>query len=405
MSYKQYFCSQLKRIQKLALPTLAVFAVILAVVLMLASAFIKRTDEDKKATIKIGVVGENDTPIISGILGVLEKYDDIGYTLEFVFLDEDEAKTALRLEDISAYCVIPEGFEDALSYDEECEAIRFYSNGQGSGINSLFLQELVKMLSDVLSDINSGVYGLKDAFIKLQGDYDPDVINALFLEYIDYFLNRTELVNAGNVGVADGMDTVSFYICSFSLFLIFIFALCASLYFINRNEEFGILLISSGVSEKIQVLLEYAAFCVYAVFLTLVILAVFASVNLTGIVQIPISTELTVNLFVSALMILAFEFMMYELIEDTICKMLVQFVMYLFMTFVSGYFYPSMFLPKAVRILGEVLPTGVCLKSMTSAYTDNSSILWVCLCVLYMIIFLSVSILFRTHKIKRKLHS
>jgi ABC-type uncharacterized transport system permease subunit len=97
----------------------------------------------------------------------------------------------------------------------------------------------------------------------------------------------------------------------------------------------------------------------------------------------------------------AMQFLFYELAQGLVNGILLQFIGSVSMAYLSGFFYPERFFPDTLKRIGEILPTGVALQ-----YTDQSmldtiapgNILGV---LLYLVLFLSLSVLVRKHRIQR----
>lgn len=402
MSFSKYLVTQLKRIKKLFLPTLGFFAIFAFILGIGALSYVKRIDENNKKVITIGVVGENDTPIISGLLGVLEKFDDIGYTMKFPSMTKEEADEAFLNENLSAYCIIPDGFEEALMYDRPHENIVFVKREGAYGLDDIYFSDMLPKISEVISDVNSGVYGFKDAFEEITGSYDSNVVNDLFLKYIDHFLDRSELVEIKDLTKENSIGEMGTLILGLSLVFVFLFALTASPYFIDQKIDFLIIVRSKGLNSAKEILAEYIAFLVYAIFLTALISFLVYAVGLIGIIRVYLTSGFVFTLFLICLMIFALQFFMYEILNGTIAKILAQFLVYIFMTYVSGYFYPAKYFPKVVREMGRLLPSGVALDSYKNAFINKLELMDFVGVISYMVIFLVLTIVVRDIKLKKE---
>lgn len=402
MTFEKYFLAQLKRIKKQFLLTLGFFGILAIILIIGAAGFLKRSDEKNKLVISIGVVGENDTPIISGLLEVLEKFDDIGYTLNFTSMTKEEAEEAFMNEKLSAYCIIPEGFEEALSYDLPNDTIKFIKREGSYGLDDLYFSDLLPKVSDLVGDVNSAVYGFKDAYEDIKGTYDPKDVNDLFLEYVDHFLSRSELVDIEDLTKENSIGETGTLILGISLVFVFLFALTASPFFIDRKTDFLVVAKSNGLGEEKQVLAEFLAFGVYAVFLTVFVTLLIKTAGLLNLIMVNISFSLVMVLFIICLMIFSMQFFLYELLNGTIAKILGQFFIYIFMTYVSGYFYPAKYFPSSIKRLGEILPSGVSLKAYTAAFCEKIDFKNTGFVILYSVAFLLLTVLIRRTKLKKE---
>ena len=166
---------------------------------------------------------------------------------------------------------------------------------------------------------------------------------------------------------------------------------------------------SKGVGPFGQVLGEYLAyFCL--TFVCLLEILLLLSIILEGdYLQIPEwktkGAEPLVGFFIKiipmAAMLTALQFLLYESVTGIVSSILLQFICGISMGYVSGYFYPTSFFPDTIQEIGKFLPTGVALCYTNESLTGNASCIQVLWVLLYLAIFLWLSVLVRKYKIQR----
>ena len=110
--------------------------------------------------------------------------------------------------------------------------------------------------------------------------------------------------------------------------------------------------------------------------------------------------NVSLHLIPVCIMFSALGFMIFEILIGVINKILVAFMLYIGMGYVSGYFYPKTFFPAVVQAVGEHLPSGVAFSYMADVLTREDIGMHLLIMAGYTVIFLAVATLVRQQKIR-----
>ena len=107
-----------------------------------------------------------------------------------------------------------------------------------------------------------------------------------------------------------------------------------------------------------------------------------------------------IKLIPVCIMFSALGFMIFEILIGVINKILVAFMLYIGMGYVSGYFYPKTFFPGVVQRIGEIIPSGVAFRYIGQILTRGHAPLLALSLFAYSLIFLVVATALRQQKIR-----
>ena len=100
------------------------------------------------------------------------------------------------------------------------------------------------------------------------------------------------------------------------------------------------------------------------------------------------------------IMFSALGFMIFEILIGVINKILVAFMLYIGMGYVSGYFYPKTFFPAVVQRIGDILPSGVAFSYMGEVLKRGHYGMFELEMIGYAVLFLVVTTILRQQKIR-----
>ena len=405
---KSYFCLQIKRVVRF-LPIILVVFLLLSVLSAIIFSAMLKADENKedKQKLAIGIVGDTEDTFLGIGISALEKFDTSRFAIEFVELDEDKAKSSLQRGEISAYAVIPDDFVNSLVYGE-IKKIKYYTNDDSAGISAVFEKEVTKVISDMLIQSQKGIYGLDKAMEDNGAGYKAgEKMNELCLEYIELIINRTSMGKNEFIGVSDNVSMPGYFLCSVSTLFIFLFGIaCVSLY-VKRDISLNRILFAKGQGGYRQVICEYFAYflLVYIVVaVTSICVAVFGGLK-PVIPELEYMDFFQVLLLIARLipviaMISALHFLLFEISRDIVSGVLIQFVVSVSLTYISGCFYPIYFFPEVVQKISLFLPGGISRSYLAGCIANKPMNTGFVLVLLYFIMFLGVTILVRNRRIK-----
>jgi ABC-2 type transport system permease protein len=165
---------------------------------------------------------------------------------------------------------------------------------------------------------------------------------------------------------------------------------------------------SKGVTAPYQIVAEYIPFLTINVLCTAVTLWVIFTVMHYGIFTMEEFEGSYISDYVSfgiglipvCIMFSALGFMIFEILIGVINKILVAFMLYIGMGYVSGYFYPKTFFPGVVQRIGECIPSGVAFRYIGQILTKGHVGVLTLIMLAYTVVFLAIATLLRQQKIR-----
>ena len=412
VKFKDYLLIQYKRIFKL-LP--GIIAMILVVAFLLSAAgyalIYSDTYASEQQRYKLGVVGDTDDEMISLGIYMVGTLDESRYMIELVEYDDEEAaKHALRNADISAYIVITEEFSNALDAMTNDAKLKYYATSGQKGISNVMMDEISSIATHIIIYSETGILTLRQ-LMKEEGfdkNYRSEKINDLFMRYISALIVRTNVTEITELGLSEGLSTPAYYFIGILLFFMLLLSFCAISFFLGQKDARIRFMKSKGIGATWQVLGEYIPFltinliCLAVIFGIMIAAVKFGVLDFieTDIDLIDQLTDVAGTIVPVSIMFSALGFLIFEILIGVINKILVAFMLYIGMGYVSGYFYPKTFFPELVQKIGEFIPSGVAFSYMGSTFTDGNTGIYLAMIWLYTALFLGAAIIVRQQKIK-----
>lgn len=401
-----YFGLQLKRAARL-LPRMLAVTLLLAVLSAMSALILTRLNEDdaSQKRLRIGVAGDSGEEILSQALELLQSVDSSRFSVGFERMEEAEGRRLLAKGELNGLVLFPDGFAQALWYGEH-RPVTYLTRAAGSDVGSLMTRELVASISSLILETENAVYGAQALVREALPDQDPyRAGDRLVTRYASAILDRQRLYTVELPDAGNALSLAGYYLCGLSLVFVLLWSVSCSPFFSRRSRELGQVLSAEGFGAAGQVFCEFIAFfllllCAMAVagLLTFLLLGRFG-------VAIPelqrgegSALSLLPALLPPALMLCAFQFLLYELSGSAVSGILLQFLSAVVQGYLSGCFYPSSFFPEGLRRLGALLPAGVgmdYLRAELLSLPENSArvFVWV-----YLLMFLLLSLLLRRRR-------
>lgn len=369
--FKNYIRIQMKRVLR-ALPAILIPTILIAGIVALFFLTIRGIDEDAadKKKVEIALVGDLSDPYLKLSIYALEHLDPIHYTVKFLPMSEKEAVQKLDRGQITAYAVIPEGLVESVMRGEN-KKITYVTAGGSAEMVSILIRELMESMSTILVETQNSVYGMQ-RFLREYGMEDQlqQATEEFDLRYVNLFLDRAEVCEVQEVGLANELSLQGYYVCGMLLLFLMLWGIACSPLFAKEDLTFQKFLLARGQKLWIQVAGEYAAY------LTLMAVSVFIiAVILTAglyFTELPVpewekgGSGRLLFLVVQAIPVMAllsaFQLFLFELVSGIVNGVLVQFLSAVCMGYLSGCFYPVSFLPEGMQRISAFLPSGMSLK-------------------------------------------
>ncbi len=412
VKFRDYLIIQYKRIFKL-LPGIVAMILVVAALLGAAGVALMYSDayNEEQQRYKLGVVGDTDDEMISLGVYMIGTLDESRYMIELVeFDDEEAAKDAMRSADISAYIVITEEFSDALNAMTNDSKLKYYATSGQKGISNVMMDEIAAIATNIIVYSETGICTLRE--IMKQEGFDKatrhENIDDLFMIYLAALMIRTNVAEITELGLSDGLSTPAYYFAGILSFFMLLLSFCAISFFLGQKNAQYKFMGSKGVTARYQIVAEYIPFLTINVLCTAVTLGVMFVVMQMGIFDIQEIAGNTIRNFLNfgiklipvCIMFSALGFMIFEILIGVINKILVAFMLYIGMGYVSGYFYPKTFFPELVQKIGEIIPSGVAFGYMGEVLKRGHEEKYLLAMFGYTIAFLIVSMVLRHQKMK-----
>ncbi|MBE5883062.1 MAG: ABC transporter permease [Lachnospiraceae bacterium] len=406
----KYLILQCKRILH-AVPAVLVISLLLAVVVGLLGAGMisKDASDEKMLKLEVGIVGDvSDSYLGFGIMAI-RQLDSVRFAVNFEEMSRQEAEAALVSGDIDAFCVIPDGFVDSIVSGDNMQITCYSSNGQ-LGLGTMVLQEILQAVSEMVVQSQGAIYSMQT--ICREHGLDNilwEATDELNLEYISFIINRDQIYDLKLLGISDQLSMVGYYICGIAVLFFLIWGVNGCPLFVRRDMSLAKLLAANGRGAISQVLCEYIAYLLLMTisFLGLVVLAggICEGLDLSfdewKRIDFEVVLSFAIRLLPAAAMLTAMALLGHELVSNAISGMLLQFLGAMVMGYLSGCLYPRTFLPEAMQILGEMLPSGVALTYASGCMREVYQVGNI-LCMLgYTCVFIVLTIALRYRKLLR----
>lgn len=382
------------------LPGIILMIALVAILLSAALFALLNSDSYKSEQMryKLGLVGSTDNELIDLGVHLLETEDDMQYVLELVqYEDEAEAKAALRSADISAYIVITDEFADAVDAMTNDAKLTYYATSGQKGISNVMMDEIALVATNIIVPSEKGICTLRD--IMAQEGYEKAdtymAVYEIFMAYVNTMMLRGEISTVTELGISAGLTTSQYYFVSLLLFFLLLMTMCFVAYFIGINHAQHKFFSSKGITALQQVLGEYIPFLTVNIIVALLMAGLAKLTGLGDFIGVDIESGFVLRIVVIEALFTGLAFLLYEILEGIINKVLVTFLLYIAGAYASGYFYPRSILPEMMQQLGQWLPTGLAFDFLGSVVTGESGAFAMALMLIYVVIFVGASVLIR----------
>ncbi|MBR3593138.1 MAG: ABC transporter permease [Clostridia bacterium] len=409
-SFGRYLLAQSKRTVKL-FPAILSFTLVLvlAVSILLFGLFGNHSSKEANMRVRIGIVGNLKNSYLDIGVAALKSMDTSRYYIEFIELDESEARKRLSTGDIKGYVNIPEGFVDSVADGGDMKMTYVMGNSPAV-LGTLVMQEIVDIIGDILVDAQCATYGYTDLLYKadLTRNVRHKLMTTLTIEYVDTVLSREQWYDIHELGFSSGLSFEGYYTCSFLVLMFLLWGTVCINLLVKRTLSLQRVLYSRRSGAVAQTLAEYIPFFgVLAVELTLLLVG--AGIAFRGhrlpdflpeIGGIFGFLKIAVLLLPAVLLISALQYMLYSLTKNVISAVLLQILSMIALSYMAGLFYPLYSLPQALQTIAPYLPTGAAFNYISGVLTGSASISSAGGTLLYAVVFLALAAFIRSVRLR-----
>lgn len=380
------------------------------IVILVSAMFSANSSADEKKKVQVAIVGDVTDSYLGIGVTAIQNFDSSQYYVDFITMDKPEAVEKLRKQELLGYIEIPDGLVDSIISGEN-EHITYMAANSPSTIGPVLMNEVVQMISDLVTEAQNGIYGYMD-LVKEYGVAKKaryEAADKMSLKYADLILGRNELYTVEEYGVGEGLSFENYYIAAFLVLIILLWGMtCASL-LVKSDLALSRTLKSAGHNTLSMVFGEYLPyFVMMCVNMMLVFVGGYFLAKTTDI-QHELLNDLSswsaglkmlASIIPAIALITAMQFFVYELAANIITAVLLQLLVVVSMSYVSGFFFPLYSLPQSMQNLAKYLPTHKAFNCIGDAlfHTPNMSnnmIVWG-----YFALFILSAALIRQYKMR-----
>ncbi|MBE5937321.1 MAG: ABC transporter permease [Lachnospiraceae bacterium] len=376
-----YMVTNVRRMVKLCPAIIIGLSILCFSVLIGAKVFLGNSIEESRKKLVIGAVGDVKNDFFESGLTALCNLDATRFIIEIVSLDIEEAESLIREGKLTSYMVIPEGFVNSVMYGDNDKVITYVCGEGDKGLTSIIMEEIVETFSNYITYSQSAIY----ASSKLKKDNgmgslsDKELLD-INTRYINLVLGREKTCELELIGVGNELSTVGYYFCGLLVVVFMLFGISCNLYYNRRSKQIQRLLYSKGHGFLRQIIDEYVPVLLINLVAALIIwfvLSVLVNEGSINIFQLEMNPIRSFWLFLPKMipviiLISIMQLLIYEITQNMVSSILLQFIVSISMAYVSGCFYPKQFFPEVLQFVGDMMPAGVCINYMSSCITGNS---------------------------------
>lgn len=405
--FRIYLLAQMKRVKK-ALPAVLIMTLLLTGCIALISKvmLIADSSSEKKQKVQIGLVGDISGSYLGFGISALQHLDSSRFAIEFIEMEEEEARDRLNHGTLSAFVIVPEGFVEAAVRGENMP-LTYVSTSGSLRLGSMIMNELVNTISSLLTESQNAIYGMQNYLVNNgMSDIYWQATDELYLRFLDFILGRTTVYELELTGLSGNLSMIGYYLCGFTVLFLLLWGIAGSPLYIKKDHALPALLSSKGQNTLSQMAGEFVAyFVLMATSFLLVIVLVAIAMGLTGFTLpeweregIGILFGFYVKMLPVAAVICAMQLLLFELTSDMVSGILLQFLCALSLGYLSGCFYPISFFPESIQIVQPLLPTGVAVNYGGNLLMEESTAIEMVLLLGYLVLFLVLATAVRKRK-------
>lgn len=350
---RKYFIIQLKRLLRILPPILVVAAILFGCLAVVYDAILSMDDEEGEITkFKVGIVGTAGDTYLQMGLAAAESFDSSRYTIEFVEMEEADAEIAMRRGQLSAFIVIPDGFLDAAMYGEFM-TMKYVCAAGALGLVSMIKDELTQVIEVMLLEAQKGIYGSGDA-LDAYGLNGGKIVGEISLEYVEFIFARNKMYKVTEMKMFEGLGMAGYMLSGLCVVLFLLVCLTFAPVMIRADQSLARMLAAQRKPAVCQSLCDFGVYMLGLLGITAVIL-VYVITNAEAAVKWNMVAQCLPAVFALG----AMSFFLYEISNDLVSGVLLQFFTTLSLCFVSGCMYPITFFPESVQNISKFLPTGL----------------------------------------------
>lgn len=401
-----YLIVQYKRMTKLFPAAMAAAAILVCCLGLLAAVLLQvNAGQEKKQMVEIGLVGSTEGSYMGFGIQALQSLDSSRFAIAFPEMESEEAaEKALGQGRLSAYVLIPDGFVDALVWGSNTQ-VTYVTSAGAAGIGSMVMNELVEVISDLITESQNAIYGVQRVMREQGGQDISESADRLYLRFLDLILGRELIYDLEFTGVSGGLSVLEYYFCGTTLLFLLFWGIGVMPFLTRRDTAMSRMLCVRGLRAGKQVLAEYLAYALLQAgsFYGVAVLlgAVAGLVDLAAVEEMIMAggPVMLLGILPVVMLFAAMQLCICEWIPDPVAGIPVQFLVIVCLGYLSGCFYPITFFPDRVQQLAPFLPTGAAMGYCGKLLMGRPVLVELSVMGVYGVGFLLASVLRRRHRL------
>ncbi|NLZ81108.1 MAG: ABC transporter permease [Clostridiales bacterium] len=312
--------------------------------------------------INIAIVVPEENILNQTAFSMLLNMDSIKEACDFKIMDEDLAFEKLDKKEVYAVILIPEQFVENILDGQNTPAHIILQ--KDSGIEAMIFKLFADSGATILSSAQSGIYAVTDLLLSYDMKENiPEMEDELNNNYLTHAINRNIYFTSTMVSATGDLSILQYYLSSGLV----LFGLLSgiSCYNILKKESasLNLLLKIRGIPYAWLVLCKLLSVSLLYFFIIQIGLLV-SGYSFTFYKALLI--------FLLILSIVSLILYIFQISDHGFTGIMILFILSVSMTFISGGFIPSAFLPEQIRSLSEFLPTTFWIRQVGYLMNTNT---------------------------------
>ncbi|MDE6568693.1 MAG: ABC transporter permease [Lachnospiraceae bacterium] len=332
-------------------------------------------EQQKQSVIQIGITADPEEPYLDWMIQTIESMKDLERSCHFEFVSETEGMKRLQAGDYTALFLIPPDYIRSLIAGEEAILRIRFCQGQAT-IADFLVKELGNAASQIMLDTQAGIYAMQDIYRENHWENMSKDELSLNIRYLQKVLNRREIYAYEEIPVTGTTaDRTHYFAVAILCFLTALGFTCTAV--LHREPHVFVKKLElCGLRDWQQLLAKETAMilCFSGIYLFLSLLLTALSTRISGFHSLlhqntdsSLHSMLLTGGKLLAIMpvlfvICAYILWIYEICPNNMSSILLLFVSFIGLSYLSGYFYPLSYLPDSIRQISAYLPTSVILN-------------------------------------------
>ncbi len=357
----------IKAMPKLLIGAIIMTFIVIGIAVGANSLLNDKPDESKENRIKVGVVSYDDSKMMNYAKSILLSAKSLSDTMELNFMEEEEALTKLKNNEVMSVMIIPDSaISDIMSGKNTPIKIMFPPN---AGFEAAVFQEIADCAVNILGSAQAGIYSVYDFYGEnYRKGYIDDALDRLNAQYIKTVLLRESLFENTTTVATGEIDVIEYYIISGIILFLFLFGMNTITFMERYKKEIIVRLKHNDVDVFLQIISRLAGISV--VYIILSTIGVIAAV-IAGIITPIMSFKLWIAMIQIILCISSIVLCINTIIQNKSAAIMFTFFISVAQAFVTGGLIPQVMLPNVFSVLGKFTPAHYMINQLKITYIDG----------------------------------